>query len=190
LSAGRNQECFWPWATITVLTITAFATAAQFVEPALLPALERTPEALQHHQYWRLLTPLFVHSDGWSQIALNFPAIALIGYFAERAFGTRLWLIIYFVSGFLAEVVAYAWQPTGAGASIAGAGLLGALALSILLRARALQAKFGALLVLLGGIALTGMRNIHGPPILVGGCITLFVTRRSRREKTKFRLET
>ncbi|HEX6545734.1 MAG TPA: rhomboid family intramembrane serine protease [Bryobacteraceae bacterium] len=188
MSTGRNQECFWPWATITVLAITAFATAAQFVEPALLPALERTPEALQHNQYWRLLTPLFVHSDGWSQIAFNFPAIALIGYFAERALGARLWLIVYFVSGFLAEIVAYAWQPSGAGASIAGAGLLGALALLILLRARAPQAKFGALLVLVGGLALTGMSNIHGPPILIGGCIILIATRRTAK-KDKVPLE-
>lgn len=155
------------------------------MEPALLPALERTPDALHHRQYWRLLTPLFVHSDGWRQIAFNFPAIAVIGYFAERVFGTRLWLIIYFGSGFAAELVGYRWQPTGAGASIAGAGLLGALAVFVLLRARASQAKFGAVLILLGAIALTGRRNIHGPPILVGGCIALVAIKRLQREKDR-----
>jgi rhomboid protease GluP len=172
-----------------VLAITAFASAAQFVEPALLPALERTPSALHQRQYWRLLTPLFVHSDGWSQIAFNFPAIAVTGYFAERVFGARLWLILYFVSGFAAEFVGYVWQPTGAGASVAGAGLLGALTLFVLLRVPPPQAKFGALLVLLGAIALTGIHNIHGPPILVGGCIALIAMGCSQREKDKLQLK-
>jgi membrane associated rhomboid family serine protease len=74
-----------------VLSITALATVAQFLQPALLPPLERTPDALQQHQYWRLFTSLFVHSDGWRQIAFNFPVIAVTGYFAERVFGPRLW---------------------------------------------------------------------------------------------------
>jgi rhomboid protease GluP len=160
-----------------VLSITALATAAQFAEPALLPALERTPHALQKGQYWRLFTSLFVHSDGWKQIAFNFPLIAVAGYFAERFFGARLWLVLYFVSGFTAGLIACVWQPTGAGASIAGAGLLGALALFVLLRARTPQPKFGALLVLVGVIALTGMRDIHGPPILLGACIALMAVR-------------
>jgi membrane associated rhomboid family serine protease len=147
--------------------------------------LERTPGVLLQHQFWRLFTSLFVHSDGWRQIAFNFPAIAVIGYFAERVFGAYLWLTLYFVSGFTAGLIACAWQPTGAGASIAGAGLLGALAFPVLLRVRVPQAKFGALVVLAGAIALTGMRDIHGPPILVGGCIALIAMRLSPREKDR-----
>ena len=62
-------------------------------------ALERTPDALHNHQYWRLITPLFVHSGGWRQIAFNFPAIAITGCFAERIFDPHPWLIIYFLAG-------------------------------------------------------------------------------------------
>jgi membrane associated rhomboid family serine protease len=157
--------------------MTAVATAAQFVQPAVLLALERTPEALHQHQYWRLLTPLLVHSDGWKQITFNFPAIAFTGYFVERIYGPRLWVVLYFVPGFVGEIAGYAWQPWGAGASVAGAGLLGALASWVLLCVRVPQAKFGSVVVLIGAIALTGIHDIHGPPLLAGACIAFVATR-------------
>ena len=181
--AKRDKRSVWPWATIVVLGITGLLTAAQFVYPGLLSALQRRPGALAQHQYWRLFTPLFVHSDGWRQIAFNFPAIALGGYFTERIYGSRLWLVLYFVSGVAAELIAYAWQPTGAGASIAGAGLLGALAVAGLLRSPAFQVKAGALLTLLGAGVLTAKRDVHGPPILIGACIAFIATRSHGRQQ-------
>ena len=173
----RPQRTTWPWATIAVLSVTALLTAAQFVFPTLLPAFARQPDALRRHQYWRLITPLFFHSDGWKQIAVNFPAIALIGYFTERVYGPRTWLLCYFLSGFAAELFAYAWQPTGAGASIAGAGLLGALALAVLRRSHAPQPKIGAVAILVGAAILCVIRNIHGPPVFVGAGIGLIALR-------------
>ena len=166
-----------------VLAITAFTTATQFVEPALLPALERTPDALHYRQYWRLFTPLFVHSNGWRQIAFNFPAIAVTGYFAERVFGVRLWLILYFVPGFVAELIGYVWQSTGAGASVEGAGLLGALAISVLFRVP--QARFGASLLLAGeklpearSDLMFGTANLYARPRpSAGGPVQLSVSR-------------
>ena len=180
MSFKETKKIFRPWATIAVLGITGLLTAAQFVEPALLPALERQPGRLAHHQYWRLITPLFVHSDGWKQILFNFSAIAFLGLFAERRFGIRTWLICYFLTGFEAELIGSAWQPSGAGASVAGAGLLGALAMSVLFEARATQAKLGALSILLGAAVLTGMRDIHGPPVLTGACIAWLACRYSQ----------
>lgn len=171
MCATRKTRRFWPWATIVVSGATALITGMQFVHPGLLAAMERRPGALGDHQYWRLFTPLFVHSDGWRQIAFNFPAIACSGYFVERIYGSRFWLICYFLSGAVAELIAFSWQPTGAGASIAGAGLLGALAVFALRRTRAPQPKLGALFILLGAVVLTYIRDIHGPPMLIGACI-------------------
>ena len=162
---------------MTVLSVTAVATASQYVQPATLPAFERTPEALHRHQYWRLITPLFFHTGGWKQITFNFLAIAIAGYFVERIFGPRLWVLFYFLSGFLGELAGYAWQPSGAGASVAGAGLLGALASWTLLRVKVPQAKFGSLVVLIGAIALTAARDIHGPPLLAGAGMGFVVMR-------------
>jgi membrane associated rhomboid family serine protease len=186
LDVLRNLQSLshaWPQVTIAVLSLTAVITAAQFVQPAVLSGMERTPEALDRHQYWRLITPLFVHSGGWKQIAFNFPAIAITGYFAERIFGERLWLVLYFLPGILGEIAGYAWQPSGAGASVAGAGLLGALALWVLINVTVAQAKFGSMVVLLGAIALTGNRDIHGPPLIGGACIAWVAKRLQARPK-------
>src|SRR5262249_25214526 len=117
----------FPITTIIVLAVTAIITGLQFVYPPLLLALERTPTAIAQHQWWRLVTPMFIHPEGLRQIAIDFPAVLVLGIWVERRFGTKHWLILYFVSGFIGEISAYAWKPFGGGASLPGAGLLGAL---------------------------------------------------------------
>lgn len=86
----------------------------------------------------------------------------------ERIYGSRFWLVSYFLSGIVGELFAFMWQPTGAGASVAGAGLLGTLTIFGLLHMTAPQVKFGAILILLGAVVLSATRDIHGPPILTG----------------------
>ncbi|MGH9566327.1 MAG: rhomboid family intramembrane serine protease [Candidatus Angelobacter sp.] len=161
-----------------MIALTALLTGLQFVFPSLLPALKRTPAAIAGHEFWRLITPLFVHADGWRQIAFNFSGIAIVGMLAERIFGSARWLILYFVPGITAEVIALFWQPYGAGASIAGAGLLGALAAWLLLAGRRAQAWIRASFILMGAIVLTFFRDIHGPPLLLGAGIAALMIRK------------
>lgn len=116
-----------PLATISVLTITAIITGLQFVYPPVLSALQRNPAALAAGEWWRLITPLLVHSDGWPQIIVDFAGIAIVGPVVEQLFGSYRWLMLYFVAGMIAEVISYAWNPYGAGSSIALCGLIGGL---------------------------------------------------------------
>lgn len=159
-----------PIVTISVLAVTGIVTALQFPFPAVLHSLERTPGALRHNQWWRLITPLSVHAEGWRQIAFNFPAILIAGAIVERVFTRRQWLVLYFVPGIIGELAGYAWKPSGAGASVAGAGLLGALAAWLRLN-RTIQGRAGAVLLIAGAVFLTLFRDVHGPPILAGFCI-------------------
>jgi len=160
-----------PIATLIVLAITGIVTGMQFVFPQLLFWLERNPSVFDQRQWWRLITPLFVHSGGWRQIAFNFPVILIVGILAERVWGSWRWLILYFVCGLIGELVACAWQPYGAGASVAGGGLLGSLAMWLLYKGRVVQAYLGGTVILIGAVALVFVRDIHGPPILAGACI-------------------
>jgi membrane associated rhomboid family serine protease len=164
----------FPIATIAILIVTGILTGLQFVFPPILPALERTPTALAQHEWWRLVTPLLVHSDGWKQIAFNFPAILVVGVWVERIFGSGWLLLMYGVCGFVGEICGYAWQASGAGASIAGAGLLGALAFWLIAENRTLRGKVGGALILAGAITLVLLKNIHGPPVIAGACIAGF----------------
>jgi len=86
------------------------------------------PAIAQNHQYWRLFTAMFLHA-GLLHLTFNMYALYLFGYLIENAFGTRRFLAIYFVSGFLASVASFAFGPVvevGVGASGAIFGLLGA----------------------------------------------------------------
>ena len=86
------------------------------------------PAIAQGGQYWRLITPMFLHAS-LLHIAFNGWALWIFGRFVEQIFGRVWFLAIYFVSGFLASVTSYALGPViqlGVGASGAIVGLLGA----------------------------------------------------------------
>jgi rhomboid protease GluP len=173
-----------PVATLAILLVTGILTGLQFTFPQVLTALMRTPAAVTVHEWWRFLTPLFVHADGWKQIAFVFPAVLIVGTLAESIFGTRQVLFLYFGSGFVGEIAGLAWQPYGAGASVAGAGLLGALASWMLAKNRTPPAMFGASVILVGAAILTGVKDLHGPPILTGAALAAVMLRRAPLSKT------
>ncbi|NRT70176.1 hypothetical protein [Clostridium beijerinckii] len=50
--------------TIAIALITSIVTISQFVNPQVLSILRRNPESLLSGQWWRIITPLLVHSDG------------------------------------------------------------------------------------------------------------------------------
>ena len=160
-----------PVATLSILLVTGVLTGLQFAFPQILPALMRTPAAVTRHEWWRFVTPLFVHSDGWKQIAFNFLAVLVIGPMVERILGSGRMVLIYLVSGLVGEVAGLAWKPYGAGASVAGAGLLGALALWLAAKNRTTPAVFGAIVILGGAVVLTILKDLHGPPILAGAAL-------------------
>lgn len=156
-----------PVTTITVFAITAAATTLQYFFP-LMAVFERRPGAVTAHEYWRLITPIFFHPEGWRQIVFDLTALAIIGTIVERIFGGRRWLLLYFAAGVTGEITGFAWKPLGAGSSVAICGLLGALAAWLLRNPRPMQSRFGGIVILVGAVILTARRDLHGPPLLVG----------------------
>ena len=76
-----------PAVTLAILAVIAVVTGLQFIFPEELSALRRNPSAISADEWWRLVTPMFVQSDGWPQIIFNFLGIALIGPIVEWIFG-------------------------------------------------------------------------------------------------------
>lgn len=86
------------------------------------------PPAIANGQYWRLFTAIFLHA-GLLHLAFNGYALWLFGRGVEDSLGTPWFLIVYFVSGFLASVASYALGPVtslAVGASGAIFGVFGA----------------------------------------------------------------
>lgn len=81
--------------------------------------------AIQIGQYWRLITPMFVHI-GWEHILFNSIFLYFLGNQMERIIGHGRFFIIYLLSGILGNVASFAFSPSiSAGASTALFGLFG-----------------------------------------------------------------
>lgn len=157
-----------PKATLAVLVITGILTKLQDSFPVVVVTLERTPGMLATGQWWRLITPVFINPEGWAEIIFNLSGIAIVGLIAERLFGSARWLMLYLTGAVVGELAGTVWKPAGAGSSIAICGLLGGLAAWFLCRTAAIQPRFGGAVILLGALVLTGMRDLHGPPLVAG----------------------
>lgn len=101
-----------------------------FVGDRYLPTLilfgAKVNSLIQEGQYWRLISPMFLHLN-LIHLAVNSYSLLLLGGFLERLYGRRRFLIIYVMSGIAGNVASYLMSPgVSVGASTSLFGLLGA----------------------------------------------------------------
>lgn len=95
-------------------------------------------------QYWRFLSPMFLHSD-IVHLGVNCYSLFIVGSQVERIFGHGKFTAIYFISGFLGCVASFAFSMNASvGASGAIFGLLGAMLYFAIKRPSLLKSSFGA----------------------------------------------
>lgn len=123
--------------------VVEIATGAwkDFVKLAYLGAI--VPSfVIDQGEYWRLLTAMFLHGDGSIQgcllhLGVNLWALWQLGRLYEMMFGTRRFVLIYFVSGIAASItsllryIVLHQEGASVGASGAIFGILGAFIFSI-----------------------------------------------------------
>ena len=179
--AMRQARARWagaggfPAATAAVFVVTAATSAVGLAVPAFLDALQRSPDELQG-QWWRTVTALFAQDGGVLGTVSNLAFLALLGVLAERLVGPRWWLVAYFGAGLAGELAGYAWQPTGAGNSVAVCGLAGLLIVALLAGTRLPRLAPMALLWWCG--ALLAARWGTGPLLAgIGGAVAVQAAR-------------
>jgi len=81
------------------------------------------------HQYWRLITCVFLHI-GFIHLLLNNYALWIVGRDIEQIYGSARFLILYVVTGTAASVSSFYFSPDAVSAGASGAifGLFGAMA--------------------------------------------------------------
>jgi rhomboid protease GluP len=91
------------------------------------------------HEYWRLLTSVFVHG-GLIHVALNMWSLLAIGPLVERLYGNAAFAVIYVAAGIGGALSSVAANPVppSVGASGAICGVLGALVAFLLVHRRAI----------------------------------------------------
>jgi membrane associated rhomboid family serine protease len=94
----------------------------------LLARFAGSPPAIALGEWYRLLTPMFLHLSV-AHIALNSMALYFIGPPVEQAFGTARFVVMYVIGGFTGSVASYVFGSCGGGAGASGAifGIMGVL---------------------------------------------------------------
>lgn len=117
------------------------------------------PAIAVDHQYWRLLTPIFLHA-GWLHLITNMLTLWFIGPLAEAVFGHRKFLGLYLFGGVVGNMISYLFAPftVSVGASTALFGLFGGLLMfaSQFRHEPAIRAQGTTLLLFVGLNLITG----------------------------------
>jgi rhomboid protease GluP len=116
---------------VFVLMCLAGGFAVTSVDPLVLLGFGAKQNNLiaEQHQYWRLITSIFIHI-GIIHLFLNNYALWIVGQEIERIYGSARFVILYLATGIVGSVGSYVFNPqaTSAGASGAIFGLFGIMA--------------------------------------------------------------
>jgi membrane associated rhomboid family serine protease len=182
-SASKPVTLRPPWATLLLFLMIAIPTTLQFIFPRLLPLFQRDPTRFMNGEWWRLITPLFFQDGGIGGAISNLVGLLLIGFVAEQLWGRRSMSLIFFLGAIVGELVGLAWQPIGAGNSVANFSLAGSVAVICLLRRPPRPVQIAALVALGADVLLVLLQDSHGPAALAGAVLALVLIRISNRKE-------
>lgn len=121
-----------PWATYILLGFTVLVFLGQFITKSLigidvLASLgAKVNDAIIQGQYWRLITPVFLHAS-ILHLAFNMYALYVLGPGLELHYGHERFLFLYFIGGLAGVVASFLFNKDASlGASTVIFGLLGA----------------------------------------------------------------
>lgn len=150
------------------------------------------PFVVGYHQYYRLLTAVFMHF-GINHIANNMLVLFVLGDNMERALGRVKYLIFYLLCGVGANVVSMLVElndpvpPVGAGASGAIFGVIGGLLYAVMAnRGRLEDLSIRQLVVMIlfslyFGFTSTGVDNVaHVAGMIIGFVLAMIMYRKPK----------
>lgn len=130
------------WAIVIIYVVSSAISGGLF-QPDLATLVllgAKVNDLIAQGQYWRLLTATFLHAN-LIHIFFNGYALYALGPEAERIYGTRRFLGLYFLAGLAGSLASYLMSPAiSVGASGAIFGLIGGLGVFYYLNRAALGA--------------------------------------------------
>ena len=120
-----------------LLAINIVMYVCQQVIPGFTERLLMVPVLIENGEYWRLITPVFIHGP-LLHIIMNCYVLFALGPNVEQAFGSKRFIAMYLVAGFLGNAVSFAIPPDhpSLGASGAVFGMAGVLLVYLYRRRR------------------------------------------------------
>ena len=156
------------------------------------------PLVTEGHEYYRLITSLFLHF-GIQHLLNNMVMLGALGYQLENEIGRIKFLLIYFISGIGGNLCSLYWnvshgeQVISAGASVAIFGLMGALLYIVAVnRGRLGRLSGRGMLIMVAlslyfGLTSSGVDNsAHIGGLICGILITVLLYRRKRMDHSQY----
>lgn len=162
-----------------ILAINVIVFIGQQLFPELTEKLIMDPFLIGAGEYWRLITPVFLHA-GVLHIFLNSYILYSLGPNVESAFGSFRFALMYLAAGFLATAASFALPPEvrSLGASGAVFGMAGVLLVYLYRRRKsAFVAQYlRSIMIFIGinllfGFMFPGIDNVAHIGGLIGGVI-------------------
>ena len=122
-----------PWATYTILLLQVIVFGWEILQggseniSALVAAGAKVNGLVAQGQWWRLITPIFVHI-GWQHILINSLTLYFMGQQLEFLYGPLKFIGLYLLSGIGGNLMSFAFGSSSslsAGASTSLFGLFG-----------------------------------------------------------------
>jgi len=113
------------FAALWISAVCVLMFVLQLVIPGFTDALVLNQSSWM--QPWRFVSSIFLHG-GLSHVVFNLFALILFGLILEKLIGSRKFLVLYFASGIIANLIAVNFYSSSLGASGAIYGILGCLA--------------------------------------------------------------
>lgn len=183
----------FPFIFLTLVIINIIMFILQLSIPNFTDMLVLNKSAL-NGEYWRFITAMFAHG-GISHIVYNMFALVIFGFILEKVIKSRNFLIVYFISGIIANIISVNFYDSSLGASGAIMGIIGCLAV---LRPKMGVFAFGIILPMFAAAILwilgdvigvfypTGTGNIaHLSGVAVGILAGVLLLRRFREQKSR-----
>lgn len=144
------------------------------VWPGLIDLVDRGD--LQKGEVWRVVTPLLVQTGPLAAVVIVFVLTALVGWLAERWFGSARMAALYLGGGVVGNVLGSWWDPHGAGIAVGGCGVLGGFAVWWLRMRRSGPVTAGGWVLVIAVLLAFG-RDIFGVTLLAGALLGVVVLR-------------
>lgn len=163
----------------TILALNVIVFIGQQLFPEITEKLIMDPFLIIGGEYWRLITPVFLHA-GVLHIFMNSYILYSLGPNVEEAFGSVRFALMYLATGFLATAASFALPPEvrSLGASGAVFGMAGVLLVYLYRRRKsAFVAQYlRSIMVFIGinlafGFLVPGIDNVAHIGGLIGGII-------------------
>ncbi|MEK6831009.1 MAG: rhomboid family intramembrane serine protease [Nanoarchaeota archaeon] len=119
----KNKNKFY---SLWLLLIISLVFVLQLLIPKFTDFFLLNGSALTNFQYWRFLTAIFLHGS-LTHLLFNLFALFFFGIILEKEIGSKNFLLVFFFSGILANLIAVNFYESSLGASGAIYGIIGML---------------------------------------------------------------